>query len=76
MNIHGLRIVCLELLRGYVDDVKNYNELEDILDQLAAKSRLAKHWIENLTRPILLMMLYERAEREADFALTFMLLGK
>ena len=34
INIYALRIGCLEFLRGYVDEVKNYNELEDILDQL------------------------------------------
>ena len=34
INVRALRIGCLEFLRGYVDDVKNYNELEDILDQL------------------------------------------
>ena len=34
INISALRISCLEFLRGYVDDVKNYYELENILDQL------------------------------------------
>ena len=74
INIHALRIGCLEFLRGHVDDVKNYNELEDILDQIA-KSRIAKRWYENLTRPILLMMCRKEQKGKQILHSTCMLLG-
>ena len=71
MNMRALRLNMLEILRGYVDisNIHTYNDLISVLNDLASKSTLAKHWITNLIKPVLLMMLYVRAEREGEFAL-------
>ena len=45
------------------------DQFDEWLLCLSSKSRLAKHWISNLINPVFLMMLYIRAEREADFSL-------
>ena len=41
----------------------------DIPEEKASQSRTAKHWISNLVKPVLLMMLFNRAEREGDWPL-------
>ena len=69
MNLRALRIVFLELLRGYIDEIHSYDELVRFIDMLSAQSVLAEHWVNNLIKPVLIMMLYVRAEREADFSL-------
>ena len=71
MNMRALRFAVLELLRGYVDnaDVDSYDNLDSLLCDLATKSIQAEHWINNLIKPVFLMMLYLRAEREGEFAL-------
>ena len=67
-NIRALRFI-VELLKDFVDDLSSYEELQAMLDDLAAKRILSKHWIENLIKPVFLTMLYIRAEREGNFAL-------
>ena len=69
MNIRALRIVSLELLRGFIDEQHSYESFVAFLNELSERSRLAEHWIKNLINPVLLMMLYTRAEREGEFAL-------
>ena len=69
MNIRALLLVILELLRGLVDEIVDYDDLIFFLDSLAIKSYLAKHWVNNLIKPILIMMLYVRGERQGEFAL-------
>ena len=49
--------------------MNNYNDLEEFLNDISLKSCLAEHWVKNLIKPLLLMMLYVRAEREGEFAL-------
>ena len=39
------------------------------LDQIASESRTVKLWVENLVKPVLLMMTYVMAEREGDWLL-------
>ena len=39
------------------------------LDILAAQSQTAKHWVNNLIKPVLIIMIYVRAEREGEWAL-------
>ena len=41
----------------------------DYLNDLGGRSRLAEHWINNLIKPVLIMMMYVRAEHEGEFAL-------
>ena len=35
----------------------------------ASSSRTAKHWVDNLIKPVLIMMIFFRAEREADWSI-------
>ena len=41
----------------------------DILEQKATKSRTAQVWLDNLIKPVFIMMVFIRAEREADWPL-------
>ena len=67
MNIRALRFVVLELLQGLVEDMCEYRNLLDFLERISAKSRLADNWVKNLINPVLLILLYVKAEREGEF---------
>ena len=69
MNILALRFVVIELLRGHMDTMFKYDDLTKFLDDVSAKSHLAEHWVCNLIKSVLVIMLYVRAEREGEFAL-------
>ena len=69
MNMRALRVVVLELLRGFLGGVESYEDLSKLLVILSGKSKLAEHWVNNLVFPVLLMMLFVRAERESNFLL-------
>ena len=69
MNMRALRVVVFELLRGFLNDVESYEEMKERLLELCEKSKLAEHWIQNLVLPVLLMMVFVRAEREGNFLL-------
>ena len=69
MNIRPLRLVVFELLLGLVDEIVDNNYLIFFLDSLAIKSSLAKHLVNNFIKPVLIVMLYVRDERQAEFAL-------
>ena len=69
MNIRPLRLVVFELLLGLVDEIVDNNYLIFFLDSLAIKSYLAKHLVNNFIKPVLIVMLYVRDERQAEFAL-------
>ena len=68
MNICALRFVDVELLRGQIEGMLKYHDLSKFLDKVLAKGSLAEHWLPNLIKPALLMMLYARLER-GEFAL-------
>ncbi|MES9884531.1 MAG: hypothetical protein ABW185_27110 [Sedimenticola sp.] len=68
-NVRALRMVVEDLLRGEMMDVTGYDELIVALEGKAEESRTTKLWVENLIKPVLLMMIFVRAEREADWAL-------
>ena len=70
-NVRALRIVTEEFLRNAFQDahLQRYADLEMYLNNIACKSRTSKLWIYCLIRPVFLMMLYIRAEREADWTL-------
>ena len=44
-------------------------ELNKELDAISAKSKTAQLWIDCLIKPVVIIMKYIRAEREADWAL-------
>ena len=58
MNIRALSLAVLELLRGLVDEIVDYDDLIVFLDSLAIKIYLAKHWVNNLIKSVLIMMLH------------------
>ena len=68
-NVRALRIVVEELLREVLPDLECEFELQTYLKELAAKSKTSQLWIDGLIKPVLLMMLYVRAEREAEWPL-------
>lgn len=68
MNVRALRFVLLELLIDFKDQMSQYNDLDSFIDSLPT-TRLSKHWVENFIKPVLLILLYIRAEREGEFAL-------
>ena len=52
-----------------IETVGSNDDLMLVLERKASSSRTSKMWIENLIKPVLIMMLFVRAEREADWAL-------
>lgn len=70
-NVRALRMLVEELLKPIFD---NHNlecmaDLTELLDATAARNRTAKLWINCLIYPVLTIMKYVRAEREADWPL-------
>ena len=72
MNICALRFVVVELLHGHLKGMLKHHDLSKFLDNVSAKSNLAEHWVRNLIKPVLLMMLYVRAEEKERLLFTWM----
>jgi hypothetical protein len=53
-----------ELLRSILSNINSVEELEKKLNDLSLESRTCKLWIDGLIKPIFLIMLFVRAERE------------
>jgi len=70
-NVRALRIVIKELLRmSFLENrFQRYSEFEDYLDKTATESRTSRLWVDCLIKPVLIIMMYVRAEREADWPL-------
>ena len=68
-NMRALRMVVEELLSSIIVTSEDYEQLMSILNDKANKSRTAKLWTDNLIKPVFLMMIFVRAEREADWPL-------
>ena len=68
-NTRVLRMVADELLRPLISRVDTHEDLVSLLEKEATKSRTAKVWVENPVIPVLIMMIYVRAEREAEWSL-------
>ena len=66
--IRALCMVVEELLRLLIldPDVQSMAQLKAKLQQYRATSRTVKQWIDCLTQPIFIMLLFVRAEREGD----------
>ena len=71
MNMKVIRMVAEELLRDIVGkgQLKDHDDFMTVLDDLAAKSRTTKMWVDGFIKPVLTMMLYVRAERSGDWPL-------
>jgi len=68
-NVRALRIVTEELLLKISEKLDGYSDLENSLAALSKRSKTAKLWIECLITPVLIMMVFVRAEREGDWPL-------
>jgi len=71
MNIRDMRMVTEELPRHVIENnlLDCYKSLMSVLEDLASKSRTTKMWVDALLKPVFVMMLYVRAEREGDWPL-------
>ena len=69
MNVRVLRFAILELLRNHVEEMDSFKDFDNFLESCSSKSVLSKHWVVNFIRPVMLLLIYIRAEREEDFAL-------
>ena len=70
-NIRALRMLAEVILQGPLDDhaLGSYAELMKVLEDLAERSRTAKLWVDVLIKPVFIMMMFVRAEREGDWPL-------
>lgn len=68
-NCRALRMIMEVLLGDILNDVNSYDEMIEILEERATRSRTTKIWLDSFIKPVLLLMMYTRAEREADFPL-------
>ena len=69
-NVRALRLVVEELLRTVINDnTQSYQDLMRELRHRASLSRTCKLWLDNLIKPVLIIMLFIRAEREGDWPL-------
>ena len=69
MNVRVLRLAVIVLVRAFIDNIKDYNEFDLFLKRMSEENVLSEHWIENLVQPVLLMLLYIRAERKGELSL-------
>ena len=68
-NVRALRMVVEELLRETLSSDEGQDDPMERLDTQAALSTTTKLWVDNLTKPVLIMMIFVRAEREGDWPL-------
>ena len=68
-ELRALRIVVEELLRDILSKVDTYESMMEVLETKASQSKTTQWWVENLVKPIFIMMLFVRAEREVDWPL-------
>ena len=71
MNLRAMRMVTEELLRDVVgkSQLKGHHDFMNVLENFGSKSRTAKMWVDVFIKPVLIMMVYVRAEREGDWPL-------
>ena len=68
-NTRAPRMITEEILRGTLESEESYDDLMFLLEIKAAESRTTNLWVDNLIKPVFIMMLFVRAEREADWSL-------
>ena len=71
-NKRALRLLTDEFLRGVIidmNDSESYSDLMQILDERAIQSRTTRLWVDNIIKPVFIMMMFVRSEREADWPL-------
>ena len=68
-NFRALRLVVEVLLCPHVDGCKNHEEMVRVLESISLRSITTRLWVQNLIKPVFIMMVFVRAEREADWPL-------
>ena len=68
-NFRALRLVAEEILRPVISHVISMDELMEDLETKATSSPTSKLWLENLVKPVFIMMVFVRAEREGEWPL-------
>ena len=70
-NVRAMRLVVEELLRGIMrnENITSMDELLLCLDKAASASKTSKLWVDCLIKPVFIMMMHVRAEREGDWPL-------
>ena len=69
--MRALRIVAEELLRPLLTGgtVNDMHDLKSILSDISSRSKTSHLWIDCVIKAVFIMMMYIRAEREADWCL-------
>ena len=62
-------MVVEELLLSVVLESNDTNDVMSILQNRVVESKTTKLWVDMLIKPVLLMMMFCRAEKEADWPL-------
>ena len=70
-NVHALLLLLEELLRPIFSKVtiETMDDLKEVLGDLASRSRTTRLWVDCFVKPMLTILKYIRAEREADWPL-------
>ena len=66
-NFTALLLVTEELFCGHLDRSESHKEMLGTLESLSLQSMTTRLWVENLIKPVFIMMVFVRAEREADW---------
>lgn len=70
-NVRAMRLVVEELLRSIMrnENITSMDELLSYLDKAASTSKTSKLWVDCLLKPVFIMVMYVRAEREGEWQL-------
>ena len=70
-NVRAMRMVAEEILRQVMQStpVSCKEEFMKVLEDLAGRCTTTKLWVDMLTKPIFITMMFIRAEREGDWLL-------
>ena len=58
-NTRALRMNTEEILCGTMESVESYDDLMLLLEMKAAESRTTNLWVDNLIKPVFIMMLLQ-----------------
>ena len=57
------------VLKEIIQKTDTHNVLMAVLEERASRSRTTKMWLDNLIKPVMIMMTFIQAEREGDWQL-------
>ena len=68
-NLRAMRLLLEELLRPILPKVDSFEQLNQFLEERAKSSNTAKLWVDGFISPMLIILLYIRAEKEGEWVL-------